>query len=122
MEYVERPLLGRGEPMDQDLSLGAGEEPPQEDGGCPVVGRPEHGQSVRAPKHPPSPGAAVDHVKAETLVTQPEGNILGTRAAQLCLHLVHQFEVPLIAIPTRQRRMARGSGDDWIMRWVAPAA
>ena len=102
MEYVERPLLGSGEPVHQDLSLGAGEEPPQEDGGYLLVSCPQHGQSVRVPKHPPSSGIAVHYVKAVTPVTQREGHILCTRTAQLCLNLGHQFEIPLIAIATGQ--------------------
>ena len=49
MEHVECPLLGSGESVDQDLSLTAGEEPPQEDGGRLLVSCTQHNQSVWAP-------------------------------------------------------------------------
>src|ERR1700677_503256 len=89
MEYVERPLLGSGEPVDQDLSLGASEEPPQQDGGCLLVSSPQHDQAVRVPQHPPSPGVAVHHVHAGMPATQPEGHILGTRTPEPTLHFSH---------------------------------
>ena len=83
MKYVERPLLGSGESVDKEFSLGAGEEPPQEDGGCLLVGCPQHDQSVRVPQNPPSPGVAVHHVHAGMPATQPKGHVFGTRAAEL---------------------------------------
>ncbi len=103
MEHVERPLLGGGESVDQDVAFGAGEAAPQEDGGCLLVSCPQHGRSPRVPKYPAPPGVTFHYVEAVAPATQRERHVLGARAAQPCLHLGHNFQVPFVAIPTGQR-------------------